>query len=196
MDIEWPSRSAEGTSNIPRQHGIPNCGGAHWRPCDGLHMTEEIQMPCKPTWGGKAVQEEPGIELDMEEEVSEEGRVPLMIRDPGSPSQEEFHRHSVAHIPAVVVSCVHLGPGTGHARQGGRGTGGARGLTMPSWVRGLNAHVVVPRHGVQDSRKRSRCAGRHPEMLDHAGVGEPSERRGTRSHSGGWGTGSRVPART
>lgn len=39
------------------------------------------------------------ILLEVEEELSEEGRRPVVLPDPGAPSKDEVERHNITHLP-------------------------------------------------------------------------------------------------
>lgn len=48
------------------------------------------------------------IELEVEEEVSGEGRAPITLRDPGAPIQEDVDQRNITHVPyrAWCPACV------------------------------------------------------------------------------------------
>lgn len=48
------------------------------------------------------------MEMDTDEEISEEGRTPIVQRDPGAPSLAEFDQQNMSHLPyrACSPACV------------------------------------------------------------------------------------------
>lgn len=52
-----------------------------------------------PQGRDEGVSQEKDIELDIEEERSEGGRIPRTLRGPGTPTQEEVDQRNTIHIP-------------------------------------------------------------------------------------------------
>lgn len=76
-------------------------------------VEEERPQECEGKGKG-AVQEESDIELDVEEGISDEGRVLRTARDPGRPMQEKVDRQHHSHtVPFLCPACV-----PGRAREG------------------------------------------------------------------------------
>lgn len=63
-----------------------------------------------PQQGGAeaGVQEEKELEMDIDDEVSEEGRAPTTLKDPGRPTEAQADRHNSTHLPyrSSCPACV------------------------------------------------------------------------------------------